>query len=138
MGVLSAASIAERIGRKLAIAWAFVILGVALILYGRAPNTAFAAGALVIIGACYFTVLTGCQGLLQRNTSSEKRARVLAIFSVALGGPYAAAVAFAGYFADHIGLRNLTALQGVATLLVISALSVTRSGWWLEAENALS
>jgi MFS family permease len=135
VGVLTAASIAERIGRKLAIAWAFVLLAAALILYGRAPNTPLAAGALVVIGACYFTVLTGCQGLLQRNTPTEKRARVLAIFSVALGGPYALAVTFSGYFADHIGLRLLTALQGVATLLTIGALSVIRTGWWVETEE---
>jgi MFS family permease len=130
VGVLTAASIAERIGRKQAIAWAFALLAAALVLYGRAPNTVVAAAALVIIGACYFTVLTGTQGLLQRNTPSEKRARVLAIFSVALGGPYALAVTFAGYFADRIGLRNLTVLQGIVTLLAISALSITQKGWW--------
>jgi predicted MFS family arabinose efflux permease len=130
VGVLTAASIAERIGRKQAIAWAFVLLAAALVLYGRAPNTVVAAGALVIIGACYFTVLTGTQGLLQRNTPSEKRARVLAIFSVALGGPYAVAVTAAGYLADHIGLRNLTVIQGVATLFTIGALTVIRPDWW--------
>jgi MFS family permease len=135
VGVLTAASIAERIGRKRAIAAAFAVLSFALMLYGLAPNTPVAAGALVIIGACYFTVLTGCQGLLQRNTPSEKRARVLAIFSVALGGPYALAVTFAGYFADHVGLRELTALQGVATMLVVSALSVIRSNWWVDREE---
>ncbi len=129
VGVLTAASIAERIGRKQAIAWAFALLAAALVLYGRAPNTVVAAGALVIIGACYFTVLTGTQGLLQRNTPSEKRARVLAIFSVALGGPYAIAVTFAGYSADRIGLRNLTVLQGVATLFAIGALTVIRPDW---------
>ncbi len=140
VGVLTAASIAERIGRKLAIAWAFVLLAAALVLYGRAPNTVVAVGALVIIGACYFTVLTGTQGLLQRNTPNEKRARVLAIFSVALGGPYALAVTFAGYFADRIGLRNLTVLQGVVTLLAIGILSIIQTDWWKdepEVENGL-
>jgi MFS family permease len=132
VGVLTAAGIAERIGRKPAIAWAFGIISVALILYARAPTTAVAAGALVIIGACYFTVLTGCQGLLQRNTASEKRARVLAIFSVALGGPYAIAVTLAGYSADRIGLRFITALQGALTLLAVGALSVLYRGWWID------
>ncbi len=136
VGVLTAASVAERIGRKLAIAWAFGLLAAALLLYGRAPNTPIAALALVIIGGCYFTVLTGCQGLLQRNTPSEKRARVLAIFSVALGGPYALAVTFAGYLADRIGLRNITVLQGVTTILAIGALSIASAGWWVDAKDA--
>jgi MFS family permease len=135
VGVLTAANIAERIGRKSAIAWAFVIVSAALVLYGRAPNTIVAAGALVIIGACYFTVLTGCQGLLQRNTPSDKRARVLAIFSVALGGPYAFAVTVAGYLADRVGLRFIMTLQGVATLAAIGALSIIRQRWWYEEKS---
>ena len=129
VGVLTAASIAERIGRKQAIAWAFAIISVALILYGRAPTTAVATGGLVIIGACYFTIMTGCQGLLQRNTPSEKRARVLAIFSVALGGPYAVAVTVAGFSADRIGLRFITVSQGVLTLLAIGVLTIVRPDW---------
>jgi MFS family permease len=133
IGVLTAASIAERIGRKPAIAGAFAIISAALVIYGRAPTTAIAAGALVVIGACYFTVLTGCQGLLQRNTPSEKRARVLAIFSVALGGPYAATMTIAGFSADRIGLRFITTVQGVLTLVAISALSVLRRDWWVDA-----
>jgi MFS family permease len=135
VGVLTAADIAERIGRKLAIAWAFVIVAAALVLYGRAPNTTVAAGALVIIGACYFTVLTGCQGLLQSNTPSDKRARVLAIFSVALGGPYALAVTLAGYLADRMGLRLVMVLQGVATMATIGALSIAHQRWWQEENH---
>lgn len=124
IGVLSGATIAEVIGHRATLQVATLTGGAALVGYGLSPNVGIAALALVIVGGSYFIVLSGSQAMAQGATEPNFRARVISLFSVALGLSYTIAVLANGFLADAIGLRTTTVMQGVLCLV---------SGAWLLA-----
>jgi MFS family permease len=130
LGTLIGPSIAERIGRRGLLAGGFCVIPFAMLAYALAPNAWFAAAALIPVGACYFTVLTGSQTLLQQATPPELRARTAAIFSVSLGGAYVPAIALAGWAADRYGLRHVITVQAGLGAIAIVLVTLLRPRWW--------
>jgi MFS family permease len=119
VGVLSGASFTAKIGRWVTLQTATFVGGVALIAYGRAPSVPLAATALVVVGAAYFTVMSGSQAMVQGSTLPQFRARAISLFSVSLSLSYTVAVSLNGLAADRFGLRQTTVMQG--SLCVLSA-----------------
>jgi predicted MFS family arabinose efflux permease len=130
LGTLLSPSIAERVGRGVVLAGAFCTLPFALAVYAASPNKWFASAALLVMGACYFIVLTGSQTLLQMATPQELRARTAAIFSVALGGAYVPAIAIAGIAGDRYGLRNVIWAQAILAAMAVVFVTIRRPQWW--------
>ena len=96
----------------------FGSLAPGLLAYSVARSTAVAAAALVLIGAGYFCVLVSGQALLQLDAPVALRARVMALFSIALGLPYVVAVTVHGFVGDAWGLRETHGVMAAITTLV--------------------
>lgn len=130
VGALGVPRLSQRLGRERALLVGFAVLVPALLGYAFAPITAVAVVALVAIGGGYFCVIVSCQALLQIGAPTHLRARVLALFSVALGLPYVVAVTAHGFLADAWGLRQSHAVMAALTAVVVAWLSATylRSG----------
>ncbi len=125
IGALIVPKLSGRWGRKRTVVIGFASLSPALAVYATAPHVAIATGALVVIGGGYFCVVVSGQSILQMDAPIELRARVLALFSIALGLPYVAAVTLHGFLGDAWGLRQ-THLVMAAITAVIGALLATR------------
>ena len=121
-GALIVPKMGERWGRERALLVGFASLAPGLMVYAIAPTSAVAAAALVVIGAGYFCVLVSGQALLQLDAPLNLRARVMALFSIALGLPYVVAVTIHGFVGDAWGLRQTHAVMAGITTLVGLAL----------------
>lgn len=122
VGTLTVPRMSERWGRERALLVGFAALAPALLVYAVAPSSAIAAAALVVIGAGYFCVLVSSQALLQLDAPTELRARVMALFSIALGLPYVVAVTVHGFVGDAWGLRETHVVMAALTGLVFVGL----------------
>ena len=116
--------LAARFGRFRMLMVSFVLLPVALVLYGLAPVPAAAVVALVGVGASYMFVFSGIGTVAQLRAPTELRARVLSIYFLALGVLYPIGTLIQGPIADRIGLGTMTALSGV---LLLGALALIRT-----------
>ena len=118
VGALIVPRMGEQWGRERALLIGFGSLAPGLLAYSVAPSTAVAAAALVLIGAGYFCVLVSGQALLQLDAPVALRARVMALFSIALGLPYVVAVTVHGFVGDAWGLRETHGVMAAITTLV--------------------
>ena len=123
VGALLVPRMSKRWGRELALLVGFAALVPALALYALAPVTAIAVAALVPIGGGYFCVLVSGQSLLQMDAPIALRARVMALFSVALGLPYVVAVTAHGFLGDAWGLRQAHVAMAAITALALVLLA---------------
>ena len=140
LGAIVATRLVSRFGRGRSMLANLVALPPLLVAYALAPRPWVAAVALVFMGATYIGAFTGAQAVLQLNSPSEARARVLAVFSVGLGASYCVALGVSGPLGDWIGIREVTLGQAGATVVGIALLSITYPQWWerLESDTILS
>jgi MFS family permease len=122
VGALTVPKMSARWGRERALLFGFAVLAPAITLYAVAPHPAVAAAALVAIGGGYFCVLVSGQAILQMDAPTALRARVMALFSIALGLPYVIAVTAHGFIGDAWGLRQTHLIMAAATAIMALAL----------------
>ncbi|WP_421117855.1 MFS transporter [Aquihabitans daechungensis] len=118
--------LAARFGRYRMLLVSFLLLPIALVLYGLAPTAAAATVALVGVGGTYMFVFSGIGTVVQLRAPAELRARVLSFYFLALGVLYPIGAVIQGPIADHIGLGEMTVLSGVALVSVVGLLRVIR------------
>ncbi|CAN5627520.1 N/A [soil metagenome] len=119
-------ALAARFGRYRMLKASFVALPVALVLYGASPTPLLATFALVGVGATYMFTFSGIGTVVQMRAPAELRARVLSFYFLALGVLYPVGATLQGPIADHLGLGQVTALSGVALLLVVGIIRLVR------------
>lgn len=129
LGALLVPRIVESLGRERALLIGFGVLVPGLSAYALAPFPALAAAALVFIGGGYFCVLVSGQAILQLDVPIDLRARSLALFSVALGLPYVAAVTIDGFAADRWGLRSVHLAMAALSAVAVVGLSRLAPKW---------
>lgn len=122
IGALTVPKMSARWGRERALLMGFGALAPALAVYAIAPHPAVAAASLVVIGGGYFCVLVSGQAILQMDAPTALRARVMALFSIALGLPYVLAVTAHGFIGDAWGLRQTHLIMAGATAVIAVAL----------------
>lgn len=125
-GALLLPVLAARMGRLRVLKISFVLLPVALVVYGLAPTPLAATAALVGVGATYMFVFSGVGTVVQLRAPAEFRARVLSFYFLALGVLYPVGATLQGPIADRIGLGEMTTLSGVALLGVFVLLYLLR------------
>lgn len=130
VGALAMARLSERFGRGRAMLGYLFVLMPSLGVYAIAPNPAVAAVALVLVGGSYMGAFSGAQATLQLHSPPELRARVLALFSVALGAAYCSGLAFHGPIGDWIGVREVTLIQAGTCVLGVAFLAIRYPKWW--------
>jgi MFS family permease len=125
-GALLLPVLAERFGRYRMLLVSFVLLPVALVLYGLAPKPPLATLALVGVGATYMFAFSGIGTVVQLRAPAELRARVLSFYFLALGVLYPIGATIQGPIADHIGLGAMTAASGAALMGAVVLLRALR------------
>jgi MFS family permease len=126
LGALLLPALAERLGRFRMLLASFVLLPVALVLYGASPTAWAATAALALVGCTYMFAFSGLGTVVQLRAPADLRARVLSIYFLALGTLYPLGAALQGPIADRIGIGVLTAASGVALLVGALALAALR------------
>jgi len=125
-GAFALPVLASRFGRFRMLLVSFVLLPIALVLYGISPTPAVATAALVGVGASYMFVFSGIGTVAQLRAPVELRARVLSFYFLALGVIYPIGSVIQGPIADHIGVGQMTALSGV---LLFALVALIRAVW---------
>jgi MFS family permease len=126
VGAFALPVLAARFGRYRMLLASFVLLPVALVLYGLAPAPPLAALALVGVGGTYMFVFSGVGTVAQLRAPAELRARVLSFYFLALGVLYPVGTLIQGPIADVIGLGPMTVLSGIALLGALALIRVLR------------
>ena len=129
-GAIVAPTLADRHGRERMIAGFMLGLPPSLVLYALSPTSAIASLALAVVGACYMGVFAGAQALVQLGAPNHLKARVISLFSVALGMAYTVSVSVNGVLADKFGLRQVHLLQAALTAAAVLLLAMRLPGWW--------
>jgi MFS family permease len=124
VGALSLAPLATRIGHRRVVAVAMISVGVALVLYGLAPNLVLAAVAIALVGGTYICVLSGLNTVVQLRAPEAARGRILSLFMVSLGVLYPIGLMIQGEVARVIGVRVMTILSGLMLLVAIAAIAI--------------
>jgi MFS family permease len=118
LGVLHARFGSRRV--LLGVLWG---LPAALCAYAFAPNLAFGAVAIFVVGFLYLGALSSFMTIAQLRAPTQLRGRVLSVLMVLLGTLYPLGSVLQGEIADVVGLRTTTA---GAALLMAGALLVVR------------
>ncbi len=126
-GALAITPLVERFGRRAVLTGDLVGLCLFLTAYAWAPDLWVAAGAILLIGACYIGVLAGCNTVVQLHAPAELRGRMLGIYMMALGILYPVGALAQGALANRAGLRLVTAAAAAVLLAAVAALRVGRS-----------
>jgi MFS family permease len=125
-GALALAPLARAWGRRrllLAVLFAFPA---ALVVYGAAPSLVTATLAIVVVGACYISVLTGLNTVVQLRAPEEARGRVLGLYMMALGTVYPLGLVIQGAIAGAVGIRVVTMASGTLLAVVMAGLVLLR------------
>lgn len=129
-GALLTTRFTRLFGRGRSMVGALTALPIALAVYALAPHVLIAAAALVVVGGCYMGIFASIQAILQLNSPPTLRARVLAVFSVALGASYCLALLVHGPLADRTSVPTVTLLQAGLTVAGIGVLALAFPKWW--------
>lgn len=89
-----------------------VVYGVALGVFASTHSIWVAFAAQLVVGYCYFAVMTGLQTLLQQLVDDTQRGRVMSLFQVAWAGLTPIGTMALGVVASAAGV--VVALQGAA------------------------
>jgi len=125
-GALALAPLARAWGRRrllLAVLFAFPA---AIVVYGAAPSLVTATLAIVVVGACYISVLTGLNTVVQLRAPEEARGRVLGLYMMALGTIYPLGLVIQGAIAGAVGIRVVTMASGTLLVAVMAGLVLLR------------
>lgn len=94
-----------------------LVYGVALAAFALSPSAGLALAAQVVVGFCYFAIMTGLQTLLQQVVDDEKRGRIMSLFHVAWGGLVPFGALAMGAVADPLGVvPTFLIAAGICTL----------------------
>lgn len=138
LGLVLVPSLAARIGRVRVLRGAMLGLGPLLVLYGLMPNLWSASLALVLLGGCYLSVLTGLNAVVQLRVPAAARARVLSLFTFSLATSYTLGLVGQGAIArrlGHSGVRVVTVGSGLLFVALATALMVKRAAWFSALED---
>jgi MFS family permease len=126
LGALAVAPMALRYGRRRLLTFCLIATPVALMAYAAAGTLVLAVIALSIVGAMYIGVLSGLGTVIQLRAPTQYRARILSLYTVALGSLYPLGALVQGVIADRLSLGVATAGAAAILIVVIGLLSVTR------------
>jgi MFS family permease len=100
-----------------------VVYGIALGVFASTHSIVVAFAAQLVVGYCYFAVMTGLQTLLQQLVDDSQRGRVMSLFQVAWGGITPLGTLVLGVVASAAGV--VVALQGAALGCLIAGIAMS-------------
>ena len=106
------------------------VYGGALAIFALSTSPLVAMTMQIVIGYCYFAVMTSLQTLLQQIVDDSKRGRIMSLFQMSWAGLVPFGALTMGAVAGPLGV--------VATLLgaaVLCGLFGTAMAWWSRGES---
>lgn len=134
-GALALTPLSRRWGRRRVLVADLVVLPGLLVLYALAPSIETAALGLLAVGASYIGVLSGLNTVVQLRAPQLLRARVLSLFTVALGTMYPIGAVLQGALADRLGVRVVTAGGALCFLALVGGVLAARPGLALALDD---
>ena len=92
--------------------------GVFILAVAAAPTLPICLAMLVLMGAASIMFIATANSLLQLNSSSAMRGRVMALWAVVFLGSTPIGAPLIGFIAGHYGARFALCVGGVATVLI--------------------
>ena len=92
--------------------------GVFILAVAAAPSLPLCLAALVAMGVASIMFIATANSLLQLNSSTAMRGRVMSLWAVVFLGSTPIGAPLIGFLAGHYGARFALAVGGVATLLI--------------------
>ena len=96
---------------------AAILLGVSLVLFGKATQMTFSILALLGLGIGQMIQMTASNSLLQSITSDEMRGRVMSFYTMAFMGMAPFGGLLAGSLADAFGLSEALIIGGIVCVI---------------------
>jgi predicted MFS family arabinose efflux permease len=124
----SLGTLVGRYGARRVLVTLMAALPFALAAYAGAPDLAFSALTLFVVGLLYLGALSSFTTIAQLRVATDVRGRTLAVFTVILGSLYPLGAVVQGKIADHVGLRWTTFGSAVLMLFVIVVTRLVRPG----------
>ncbi len=87
-----------------------IVYGATLAVFGATENLTVALIAQIVIGYCYFAVMTSLQTLIQQIVDDSKRGRVMSLFQVCWAGLVPFGSLAMGYLAVPLGVSTTLVL----------------------------
>ncbi|HZD03061.1 MAG TPA: MFS transporter [Actinomycetes bacterium] len=123
---LAAGPLAARLGRGRLLVVALLLVGPLAAAYGLAPTFPLAVAGIAVLGFCYLNVLSGVGTVCQLRAPRELRARIASLFMLAVGGGHSLGLVVQGWLGDRVGLPLVTAVSGLALLVIVTATRLLR------------
>lgn len=115
-------TLADSLGHRKLLGFAALSIGAVSALYWMSPTLTVAAAGIFVLGANYLTLMSGLHAFATARVPRELQARVSSLYSMVLGGAYAAGVWAQGALADRMGLRFVTISASVLFLALVLTL----------------
>ncbi len=129
VGALTAPAVARRTSRETVLRGSLIGAIASALAYASAPDLGWAAGALVILGGCYVGVLTGLNTSVQLHAPARERARIIALYQLAMSVAYPVGALIQSAEARHVGVRVVSAVGAGALGLATLGVALARSSW---------
>jgi MFS family permease len=123
---LAAGPLAARIGRGRLLVAALLLVGPLAAGYGLAPTFPLAVAAIAVLGFGYLNVLSGVSTVCQLRAPRELRARIASLFMLGVAGGHSLGLVVQGWLGDRVGLPLVTAVTGLALLVIVAAIRLLR------------
>ncbi|MCP3137088.1 MFS transporter [Pyxidicoccus xibeiensis] len=115
-------TLVDRLGQRRLLAWLALSIGAVASLYWLAPSLQLAAVGIFVLGANYMMLMSGMHAFCQARVPRNLQARMSSLYSMVLGGGYAAGVWGQGALADRVGLRFVTVSFSILFLALVLTL----------------
>ena len=109
LGSVGGALVLGRLGNRIAariIAWAMVMVGAVLLVFGAVPSYPVGLAMMFLFGAAYLLVVSGTNSGIQLAVDDAVRGRVISIWVLAFGVAYPVGSLLAGLVASTWGPRG--------------------------------
>ncbi|NMO22787.1 MFS transporter, partial [Pyxidicoccus fallax] len=119
-------TLVDSLGQRKLLGYLALAIGGVSALYWLSPTLPVAAVLMFVLGANYMMLMSGTHTYCQSRVPRELQARTSSIYSMVLGGGYAAGVWGLGALADRVGLRFVTVSASVLFLALVLTLRLLR------------
>ncbi|MBZ4417634.1 MFS transporter [Myxococcus sp. RHSTA-1-4] len=119
-------TLVDSLGQRRLLGYLSLSIGAVSALYWLSPTLPVAAVGMFVLGANYMMLMSGTHTYCQSRVPRELQARVSSLYSMVLGGGYAAGVWGLGALADRVGLRFVTVSASVLFLALVLTLRLLR------------
>lgn len=119
-------TLVDALGQRRLLGLLALAIGAVSTLYWLSPSLHMAAAVIVLLGGNYMMMMTGLNSYCQSRVPRDMQARMSSIYSMVLGGGYAAGVWGLGALADRMGLRFVMVTSSVLFLALVLTLRMMR------------